>query len=590
MTTTSVGEGRISRRSALQGMGVTALGIAGAALLGCGDSNASSVQRAVVAAGKAGSDIRGRSLPMVAPVVQGTKRPGGTVTQSTGPTTYVQHDPRTALAASEWHLISDKCVELDAITRAIQPSVLTSWEVADPNGLTLTLKVRPGLKIHNVPPWNGRDFDAFDVAWNLERMGLFPKQESIPVAAFQRASMVANLTKAVAVDPQTVKVTLSTPNSAFFAGLGDPRMMLMPKEMDQVGYNDAMKLGSMGPYQIAEYTKDVRERLTKFPQYWRAGEPTFDEVVMQTIPDASSAEAAFESGQIQMISPVPSRLSTIQQQKPDANLYTWVDSNWEFLRPVMTYAPFKDVRVRQALHLATDYADIGNGYYGPGWAYQAAFCAGFPEAWSPDKVKSLAGYNPDTKANDRADAAKLLEAAGFPQGKGIDFLLEFADIAPSAAANATRFQTQMQQVFTDIKVRVASVDLATLAMEQTAGRCQMVSYMISANSDAVPEMNAQYHTVAPGGSGYGNYGGFSNRGLDTLIEKAQAELNHNTRAQLLDQFQQRWVDEWRPLIVLHANPAVALIQGDICGYEKSAGTWHGYGDWTRIREWYYAAK
>ena len=118
----------------------------------------------------------------------------------------------------------------------------------------------------------------------------------------------------------------------------------------------------------------------------------------------------------------------------------------------------------------------------------------------------------------------------------------------------------------------------------------MVSYVISASSDAVPEMNAQYHTVAPGGSGYGNYGGFSNRGLDTLLEKAQAELNHNTRAQLLDQFQQRWVDEWRPLIVLHANPAVALIQGDIGGYEKSAGTWHAYGDWTRIREWYYVTK
>ena len=581
----------VSRRAALQGLGMAAFGIAGAALLGCGGSKTSIVHdaRANDAAGSAGG-MTGHTLPMVAPVVQGTKQPGGTVTQSIGPTTYVQHDPRTALAASEWQVISDKCVELDAITRAIQPSVLASWEVADPNGLTLTMKVRSGLKIHNVPPWNGRDFDASDVAWNLERFGLYAQQENIPVAAFQRASMVANLMKAVAVDPQTVQVTLSAPNSAFFAGLGDPHMMLMPKEMDQVGYNDAMKFGSIGPYRMAEYTKDSRERFTKFAQYWRSGEPTFDEVVLQTVPDAASAEAAFESGQIQMISPVPSDLATIQQKKPDANLYTWIDSNWEFLRPVMTYAPFQDVRVRQALHLATDYAGIGNGYYGPGWAYQAGFCVGFPEAWSPDKVKSLAGYNPDTKVKDRADAAKLLLAAGFPNGEGLDFLLEFANTAPSAAANATRFQSQMQQVFADIKVHLAAVDLATLAMAQAAGTCQMVSNMTTANPDAVSEMNAQYHTIAPGGYGYGNYGGFSNMDLDTLIQKAQAELDKNTRAQLLDQFQQRWVDDWRPLIVLHANPVVELAQGDIGGYEKSAGTWHGYGDWARIREWYYATK
>src|SRR5206468_1229172 len=91
------------------------------------------------------------------------------------------------------------------------------------------------------------------------------------------------------------------------------------------------------------------------------------------------------------------------------------------LRPSMSYQPFQDIRVRKGIAESIDYADIGNGAYGSGWGYQAALNPGFPEAWKPDKVRSLPGYNPDTKTQDRADGAKLLAAAGFPGGKGIEF-------------------------------------------------------------------------------------------------------------------------------------------------------------------------
>src|SRR6185369_6296076 len=102
-------------------------------------------------------------------------------------------------------------------------------------------------------PWNGRDFTAQDVAWNLERIGgLYAERLKQPVAAFQRASMVQNMVKAEAVDATTVKVTLSSPNSAFFKGVADTRVMLMPKEMDDIGFNDPMKFASMGPFQMAE--------------------------------------------------------------------------------------------------------------------------------------------------------------------------------------------------------------------------------------------------------------------------------------------------------------------------------------------------
>ncbi|MEI6665350.1 MAG: hypothetical protein WCL53_04280 [Chloroflexota bacterium] len=60
--------------------------------------------------------------------------------------------------------------------------------------------------MQNRAPWNGRQFTAEDAAWNLERIGgLYAERTKIPLSSFQRASMVGNITKAVAVDPLTVR-------------------------------------------------------------------------------------------------------------------------------------------------------------------------------------------------------------------------------------------------------------------------------------------------------------------------------------------------------------------------------------------------
>jgi ABC-type transport system substrate-binding protein len=213
----------LTRRQVVEGMGLGALGLAGAALLGCGGrseqakptTDASGVTTA--ARGDGVSD----TLPLTAPKAQGKKRTGGTFIQPTT-STYVQHDPHTALGGAIYHVIGEKGIEPHPVTNELLPHVLTSWEVADPSGTTLVFKVKQGLKIHNMAPWNGREFNAEDVAWNMERIGgLYADRLKIPKASFQRATMVGNIQKAQAIDPYTVKVTLSKPNSSFFAGLMD---------------------------------------------------------------------------------------------------------------------------------------------------------------------------------------------------------------------------------------------------------------------------------------------------------------------------------------------------------------------------------
>src|SRR5258708_2528826 len=116
-------------------MGIAALGIAGAALLGCGRGKATTTNAPAAAADKRGA-TSGGGLPMTAPVVAGKIKDGGIWTTSLTATT-TPHDAHIATGHSIWNRISERALEPDPSNAKIRPNVLTSWEVADPNGLTL---------------------------------------------------------------------------------------------------------------------------------------------------------------------------------------------------------------------------------------------------------------------------------------------------------------------------------------------------------------------------------------------------------------------------------------------------------------------
>ena len=83
---------------------------------------------------------------------------------------------------------------------------------------------------------------------------------------------------------------------------------------------------------------------------------------------------------------------------------------------------------------------------------------------------------------------------------------------------------------------------------------------------------------------------FRSKNLDGLLEKALKELNTEARTKLLDEFQTRWVNEWRPQYVMHANAVRNVLQPNIGGYDKVAGTWYGYSSWTKVGRWTYLDK
>ena len=75
-----------------------------------------------------------------------------------------------------------------------------------------------------------------------------------------------------------------------------------------------------------------------------------------------------------------------------------------------------------------------------------------------------------------------------------------------------------------------------------------------------------------------------------LLEKALGELDGNARTSLLDEFQQRWIDDWMLSFVYNARPLRRMLASNIGGYDKWAGFWMQYSSNAQVGRWYYVEK
>ena len=554
--------GPVSRRRLFR-MGA---GLAGAALVGCSAAPAKPAAPAAPAPQGSGTAAPVERKGM--PVVKGTPKKGGTFTSPLIETNS-QHDQHTSLSNTEWTIMGERALELDEWTGELRGNIVETWEIPDKN--TFILKVKKGVKMHNRAPWNGREFDAIDVAWNLNRLvGNTAEAEGLPKGAFQRATFLEGMSKAEAPDKYTVKVTMTKPNSAFLNGITEIRSPMMPKEIVDIGFKDPMKFGGFGPFMITEDQPGVRQVYSRHEGYYRPNEPYFDKYVQVAIPDRAATLAAFISKQVGVVSgPTAQEIKTIVAARPDALRYSYLGVGYTYIQFNFTHKPFQDFRVRQALNLATDREEIGNGFWGAdgGWGWLASSHPAFQEAWGEDKVKKLAGWNPSTKEKDRAEASKLLVAAGYADGDKIEFEIMCRQ-GGSYQENGLRFQAQMLKQFPKIKTTIINPQTTIFDRRQLAGEFQSISYTSTQAPDIVLEASARWHS-----KGSRNYGKFPDIGQDALLDKALSELDRNARKDIMNTFQEKWVADWLPHIQFNISPVVHFVQPNIGGFDKAMGPW-----------------
>ncbi len=404
---------RISRRSFLKvaGVGAAALGLAA-----CGGSKSGSTATSGSASSAAGSSTGSVNTA------------GFTVQYGSNPETL---DPalNSAIDASNTIITVFEPLLLINENNEVVGGQAESWEASE-DGLTWTFTMRDGLK------WSdGTDLTAKDFEYSFKRMAnpdtAAPYAETClgMIDGFDAAQ--AGDTDALNVkasdDGKTLTIVLSYPCSYFdkmaaFAAMSPVQQATVEANGDS-WCTSADTFVSNGPYMITDWTPSERIVLTKNPNYvggWDSSKIVSDTITLLLLEDSSASFAAYNSGEAQLIKDVPTdEIPSLTKAEDGGDFYVDTILGTYYVSLNLQRDAFQDAKVRKALSLAIDRDYVANtimqGTYttadsivGPGIVDESGY---FHDNGNAPYISA------DYEAN-LAEAKKLLEEAGYPNGEG----------------------------------------------------------------------------------------------------------------------------------------------------------------------------
>ncbi|MBV8355076.1 MAG: hypothetical protein JO101_07125, partial [Candidatus Eremiobacteraeota bacterium] len=178
-------------------------------------------------------------------------------------------------------------------------------------------------------------------------------------------------------------------------------------------YMETHAMGT-GPYTLKAWKKDEQVEMDANPNYW-GKKPSIQHLIYRPIPDAAARVAALKTGEADVITNVPPQYA-ISIEGGRGTRMASVRSNRQLFIAFNTLkpGPQQNKLVRQACNYAVDVPAIVKSVMGGrGYELQSPIPYGF-FAYDP----SFKGYHYDP-----AKAKELLAKAGYPDGKGLDLVL-----------------------------------------------------------------------------------------------------------------------------------------------------------------------
>jgi peptide/nickel transport system substrate-binding protein len=316
----------------------------------------------------------------------------------------------------------------------ICPGLAESWQVS--GDLTQwTFKIRDNVLWHD-----GARFSADDAKFWLElaQFGAKTGDKVRRPAWFQ--GDLGNPKKVEALEGNRLRVTLAQPERLFpdiigrtHLHLAHPRHVMVPRiekgEMD-VSPQDIGWVGT-GPFKVQKHEKGARLEVRRFDKYWEKDAqgrqlPYMDGVDFAIIRDPAAFDAAFRVGRLEGGAPAAGHALSIERQA--GYLRDLGDKVWFTEAPSSSGASIlgfnilkpgiqQDVRVRKAISLGIDRTGVIPVYFGGFGVVSSVLNPRNP--FSPTDFLTWPGWNPATRAQDRAEAKRLLAEAGYARGAKI---------------------------------------------------------------------------------------------------------------------------------------------------------------------------
>jgi ABC-type transport system substrate-binding protein len=447
----------------------------------------------------------------------------------------------------------------------IESQLAESWEVS-PDKLTLTFKLRQGVKWHNKAPVNGRAFDSSDVIASWNRYVTLPQNNR--AANANSVNPAAPILSVDAPDARTVVVKLSGPSSYIFQRFANMITgelgSVYPREVGGTFDPRNEQIGT-GPFMLDRFNASSDILYKRNPDYWNDQAGFFDEIRAPLVSEYATQLAQFKAGALSAIQPgvAAQDIITTKREVPALNMVSWVAAanspgatirfNWNPIGDKKS--PFLDQRVRQALSMSMDretYIDVfynvskfeSEGLPVNTYWYTAM---GYVPEWTLDPRGRDFGENAKYFEYNVAEAKKLIQAAESAYGGSFPEVGAGRVNAVFGAIYSEQVEV-MDQFARDIGLKVNAVPLdynidylTKIVTKQ--GKYEVPglgwAYALGAVSspDVVDYYVWRYYSKSGATSGALGYGGpdgslgdlSGDPAVDSLIDKAKEEFDVKKR-------------------------------------------------------------
>jgi len=441
-----------------------------------------------------------------------------------------------------------------------------SWKIS-PDNLTITFKLRKGVKWHD-----GAPFTSADVMFTYQ---LYVDPETPTAYAEDYLQVV----KAEAPDDYTFRVTYAQPYAPALMSWGvsiHPRHLLEGKKITESPLARA-PIGT-GPYIFKRW--DAREKLVleANPDYFE-GAPHIKRVLYRIIPDQSTMFLELKSGSLDFMGLTPlqyDRQTDTVAFKRRYNKYRYLAFGYTYLGYNLRRPLFQDKRIRQALAYAIDKQEIVDGAllgYG-----QKATGPYKPDTWV---------YNPKVKRYDYdpARAKELLAEAGWSDhdgdgqldknGRPFSFTIITNQGNDLRSKTGEIIQRRLKEIGIDVKLRI--IEWASF-LNEFVFPGDFDALILGWTGGPEPDQYDIWHSskTAPRQL---NFIAYNNPEVDALLEKGRRIFDQDQRKQIYDRFQEILAEE-QPYTFLYVGDALPVVARRFRGIEQApAGIRYNFIDW-----------
>jgi peptide/nickel transport system substrate-binding protein len=460
-------------------------------------------------------------------------------------------DPSLSRSLYSRYVFQAMCEKLYDVNEKAQvvPQLATDLPAVSPDGRTVTIKLRQGVKFAD-----GTPFDATAVKTTLERHLKLPESA--------RKSELGPVDTVDATDAATVTVHLKNPFAPLLGALADRAGMIMsPVALQKLGSNFASAPVCVGPFKFSKRVPQSSIDVVRDPNYYAADKVHLDAISWRILTDASIRAANLRAGDAEVADSVStqdvdslrkeSSLSVLRSQSLGYQGITINVGNVDGIgtppkpidRPIA-----KEATVRQALEYSIDRKALVDAVFN-----------GIPSpACGPISPASVFSSEEAQKcrAHDPAKAKQLLEQAGVPTPYTVKMLVSNT---PDTLRLAQALQAMVKEGGFNIEIN--PVEYSSLLDEQDRGNFEILQLGWSGRID--PDAN-MVNFVGTGGSQ--NVAGSSNPQLDALLDQARQSSDLDERKKLYGQAV-TLLQEDNPLIYLYRQANLTAFTNKVKGVQ-----------------------